>query len=71
MPRGESQIVGISALQHIINNGAKLAKDNQTIKKHLFTFSNRNNLCITNELVLQSGAKNQVDTTEKIEEDAP
>jgi hypothetical protein len=48
-----------------------LAKDNQTIKKHLFTFSNRNNLCITNELVLQSGARNQVAITEKIEEDAP
>lgn len=47
----------MNALQLIINNGAKLAQDNRTVKNYLQSYANRNNLCVTNQLIEQTGTK--------------
>lgn len=56
MSRKQAEIVSINALNHIIKYGTQMAKDNKTIKNHLFNYSSRQGLIITNHLIVQAGA---------------
>lgn len=57
--RGEQEIICSFALQHIVNHGAQIVKDNKTVRKHMFNYANKANISVTNELVLHAGENGQ------------